>query len=128
MGYTQERCISMNLFIPLGGSVIMTDYWDPDGLTLSAYDANEGLIGSFTINTQDAYASLDVNGQWTDYEYFVGIYSDEAIHSLDLSSKIGSVYWDDLKYSTSSVPIPSSILLLVSGLIGAIGLKRRNKT
>ncbi|MBI4949963.1 MAG: PEP-CTERM sorting domain-containing protein [Deltaproteobacteria bacterium] len=101
-------------------SVTIGDYdADADNLYLYAYDSANALLDSaFFYNPASSYAgnTLIVSTgsasiAWVEF-YGVGVNNN-------------SVYWDNFTFNdTSSVPEPSTMLLLGSGLVG-FGLVRR---
>jgi len=92
-------------------------------LTLTAFGMNGVELGSVT----EVFPSV-VFPPFTDYNaaaVFLGFSSSTPIFSIELTSTDPNVAWDDLRFS--SVPEPSSLLLLGTGLIGVVGRVLRGK-
>jgi PEP-CTERM motif len=85
--------------------------------TLEAFDIAGGSLGSITAN--------DIAGGLT------LALSQSGIHSIRISETSGTVAFDDLTFNpvTAAVPLPASLLLFGTGLVGLVGnLIRRKKS
>ena len=112
------------------------------------FPVHEILSGNLTVYLQD-----DSDPCWQPFEFAVGwaedwtfdfgevdtgeysysvtaSYLEDGAFTVTIASLLGDFYIDqsDLNITYSSVPIPSSILLLGAGLLGLIGIGFRRKT
>ncbi len=91
---------------------------------------SDGPTNDVSISFFDSTDSLitTINPPSSELRAFIGIYSDERISRILLSTSGNDDYYvDDLYYFAPSVPIPSAVWLFGSGLIGLIGFKRRSR-
>ena len=94
---------------------------DPDPVFLEAYDAFDNLVAFDTFDIPaDSYDGHFLTVAATSIAY-IKFYSGDPYP--------GSVYWDNIEYTTSSVPEPATLSLLSLGLLlmGGVKLRRRKK-
>lgn len=95
---------------------------DQDNLFLNAYDSSNNLIdGVSFLNPDTSYAghTLSINSATADIAWV-------EFYGVD-SSGLNSVFWDNFSFNkgTTSVPIPSTLLLFGLGLLGLAGGSRK---
>lgn len=91
--------------------------WAGDGteanvFTLTAYDSTGGTLGSNSLN--------NIIGQWQ----LLSV-SANNIASVQLSYTGQAAVFDDLNFTSTVTPEPGTLVLLGSGLLGAVGVFRR---
>jgi hypothetical protein len=80
------------------------------------YDPSEFDVVSFDVLVD--HVDIAILRGWGDGDY--------RVHSLVRSHWIGDISLDYIYESTSAVPIPTTLLLLGSGLIAIAGFRRKN--
>ncbi len=91
-------------------------------------DVSDSPILTFYDNMGNSGVAL--SGFQSSTQDFYGIRSNIGIVSLQFTYTGGSgdgVYFDELYYGVSAVPIPTAVWLLGSGLIGLVGFRRKFK-
>jgi hypothetical protein len=102
------------LFAP-GASDITGWYSDPGGMTVTAYDQSNDLLGTFLgAATNQANAEFAISSLTSGISYIV---------ISDNSNNADSLTVDDLSYNLT--PEPGSFLLFGTGLLGLAGVMRR---
>jgi hypothetical protein len=92
---------------------------DQDDLFLKAYDSSNLLIGSaYFDNPLGSFAGTTLsvsspiaNIAWVEF-YGVG-------------SRNNSIYWDNFTFNMTPVPVPATLILLGTGLIGLAGIRKK---
>lgn len=114
----------------LGLSLAAIDYFNPSAnnpLTIEAFDFDTG-------NSLGAFSSVSYNFQ-KNYMYYMGLMSTEgnigSVIFKDVNNSTGDITGiDNIMYATKGtppVPEPSTILLMVIGMLGMVGIKARKK-
>ena len=90
--------------------------------TVELYDYNneiiDSLISTFNSNTGDPGNNMGT-------EFFAGFISDTPVKTVMMTVTTPTVYvYDDMVYA-SEVPVPGAAMLLFSGIIGILSLKRK---
>jgi hypothetical protein len=115
--------IQVEFFDPLNrASLATTDYVSITGdnnqaigwLQIEAFDVDGVAIGSDRLTESSGTTGLTVNVSAPD------------IHRIVISSQDGNIAWDDLTFNTVTavVPEPSSLLLIGTGLLGLVGIRK----
>ncbi|BBO92175.1 VPLPA-CTERM sorting domain-containing protein [Desulfosarcina ovata] len=122
-GYT-DTSVSLDLFVAETG-------WES---TSSAFDIiqayltmNDGTVIDLLNTTGSDIDDLGIEGYWmTLTEDLSGYTSATLSISLDSNAATEAIYVDNIAFEGSPVPVPAAIWLLGSGLLGLIGIRRRN--
>lgn len=90
------------------------------GLTLSAYDVNDALLGTVSSLFSDNYGSTEVISLGLSNVRRLVIEGDQSGNSFIM---------DDFNFELNSAPVPepSTILLFGIGILGVCGMSRKNK-
>ncbi len=107
------------------GGEIANDGEGVNSFTLNFFDSSMGSVGTFSNTAQDilteqsfTFPAAASNVQTVDFV----INSNHAV-----SPERVYVYFHEINFEGTAVPIPSAIWLLGSGLFGLVGIKRKFK-
>ncbi|MGB0713054.1 MAG: PEP-CTERM sorting domain-containing protein [Gammaproteobacteria bacterium] len=93
------------------------------------HDYFEGVATmSFSTNAGESGLLKSASGLGDANTLFLGMVTDTAFTSftlLTVGSENDGAQIDDVKYATSTVPLPGSLLLLGAGLLGLFGARAR---
>ena len=81
-----------------GISIVWGSYYNPAGIGMLLYDAEDNLISEVRTTTADSLSGPFVG---TNYEGFLGVVSDTPIASLRFDHVEGSVFFDNAAWTTA---------------------------
>jgi hypothetical protein len=93
------------------------------GIDINTYSANAGAYQALTNLGDIALSGYDIFPGYNTGQ-FVGFISNQDITSVAFSAPNGDNYTLDTMRYQSTAPIPGSVLLLGSGLLGLLGWRR----
>ena len=126
-GYITSATLTITFEVPRGFVAFVggDSGGDTDQFTVAAYDAGGNLITSFTTPVFGGNP-IDPNNIMVD-QYQVAFNGSDFIKKVVVSNAINAgILIDDLQYC-HPVPVPPALLLLGSGLLGLVGLRRKFK-
>lgn len=103
------------------GTQIQADFYGSFTAYISAYDAGNNLLGSFSANGNS-------NGAGNNSALFVGVSSTSGISRVELNVNTGNGDFaiNDVRLDSTSTPEPASFVLFGTGL-AALGFVRRRR-
>ncbi len=111
---------------------IAPNLYNPRGIGLEVYDAQDDLIGSVFVRKSQALAGPWFTTGGETYEGFLGFITTEKAASVRFVQLGGSVWYDNAVWASTQplsapIPEPSTVVLLALGLLGAalLVIKRR---
>lgn len=103
-----------------GISLVWGSIYNPEGVSVIAFDNDGLLVGQVTIFPIDALSEPFPTSGGDTYEGFLGFQSSTPIYSIRFSQLDGSVWYDNALWSYSALSEPSILFLFVFGCIGIV--------
>lgn len=119
-GYT-DTSLSMDLFVGSTG-------WETTDVIRAYITTDSGSELDLLNTTGSDIDDLDIEGAWINLTEDLTGYSSATLSiELDSNAAYEAIYIDNIAFNGSTVPVPGAVWLLGSGLLAAVGLRRKKK-